>query len=83
VARWRLPPEKIAADSIDLHWRELQEQIVRLDRLARQQAAGLDRHRARAAAAERERIIANETPDQRVVRLLTERVAALESEGPT
>jgi hypothetical protein len=73
--------EFAATDPVNLHWRELQEQIATLGRLARDQANHLERHRARAAAAERQRIIANETPDQRAVRLLTERVASLESEG--
>jgi hypothetical protein len=68
-----------AADPLDLHWRALCEGIKVFDRLVRQQAYRLDHLRSRAAAAERERMIANETPVDRRFRLLSERVEAMES----
>jgi hypothetical protein len=68
-----------AADPLDLHWRALGEEITVVDRLVRQQASRLDHLRSRAAAAERERMIANETPTDRRFRLLSEQVEAMES----
>jgi hypothetical protein len=68
-----------AADPLDLHWRALCEEITVFDRLVRQQTYRLDHLRSRAAAAERERMISNETPADRRLRLLSERVEAIES----
>jgi hypothetical protein len=66
----------VAADPLEMHWRELLAHIGVLERLIRQQTDRLDYHRARAAAAERERMIANETPGER---LLRERAEAVEA----
>jgi hypothetical protein len=68
-----------ALDPLDLHHRELIEQISIIDRLVRQQLGRLTSLRARAAAAERERMIANETPADRRLRLLSERLVPMES----
>jgi hypothetical protein len=71
--------EFAAADPLELHWPELQQQIAVLGQMVRQQSGRLDYFRARAAAAERERMIANETPADRGLRLLSERLVPMES----
>jgi hypothetical protein len=64
-------------DLRDLTYSELMAQIALLDRLLSEQAQTLDRHRAEAAAAQRQAELAEETP---IVRWLLERLEAVEAE---
>jgi hypothetical protein len=79
VAFSDLPTEFEKTDPLDLRLPALLEQISIIDRLVRQQLGRLTSLRARAAAAERERMIANETPADRRLRLLSERLVPMES----
>jgi hypothetical protein len=68
----------VAADPRDLDYRALIAQIALLDRLIGEQAEALDRRQALADTAAREQVIARETPTERALRLLSERLEAAE-----
>jgi hypothetical protein len=75
------------ADLRDLSIGELRAQLVLLDALLKEQGQTWDRQQALAAEAERQQMIANETPTQRSIRILFElreadaaRIASLEAE---
>jgi hypothetical protein len=76
-----------ADDPRDVDCRALVAQISLLDRLIREQVEALERSQSAAAAAERQRNIAKETPTERAIRVLFElreadaaRIANLEAE---
>jgi hypothetical protein len=67
------PVKFVAADDLrDLDHRALVAQVALLDRLIKEQIETLNRCEAAAAEAERQRMIANETPTQRSIRILFE-----------
>jgi hypothetical protein len=76
-----------ADDARDLDYRALVAQVALLDALIKEQTETWERHQTLAAEAERQRMIANETPTQRSLRILFElreadaaRIASLEAE---
>jgi hypothetical protein len=68
------------SDLRDLTYSALRSQLALLDRLIEEQAAAVQHRQEFAAAAERDRLIANETPTERALRLLAERLENAELE---